>query len=47
VDWLLARLLLIRLLATTADAAGGCCCVSVSLRTKTLRVMLEVRGIVG
>jgi hypothetical protein len=31
-----------------ADAAGdGCCCVSVSLRTKTLGVMLEIRGNMG
>jgi hypothetical protein len=28
----------------SAAAAGGCCCVSMSLRTKTLAVMLEIRG---
>jgi hypothetical protein len=33
-----------RLLAATADAAGSCCFVSASLRTKTLGVMLEIRG---
>jgi hypothetical protein len=39
--WLLVRL------AATDDAAGSCCCVSESLRTETLRVMLEIRGNMG
>jgi hypothetical protein len=36
--------LLITLLADTADATGSCCCVSASLRIKTLR---EIKGNVG
>jgi hypothetical protein len=35
------------LLAATADAAGSCCCVSESLRTESLGVMLEMRGNMG
>jgi hypothetical protein len=44
-DWLLVRLAAADDAAdAAADAAGGCGCVSVSLRTEILGVMLEIRG---
>jgi hypothetical protein len=44
VGWLLERLVaMMTLLAATADAAGGGCCVSVSLRTETLKNRKEER----
>jgi hypothetical protein len=33
--------------AAVDAASGGCCCVPASLRSKTLGVMLEIRGIMG
>jgi hypothetical protein len=42
IDWVIGWLL-----AATADIAGSCCCVSVSLTAKTLGVKLGIRGNMG